>query len=795
MMNHSGKGLRAKLRRVALPLRVGELAGLADLLLSISLLEAVSEDFIKHNAAACWKYLACYACNFLSGQLGPLPAGQWSAAEKRAGQAIGRMTKRLLSHGQGETVDVTAIEKDLRLSRVDYTGEEVGVCHKLSLRQISPALPPKGHGGSIDLLGFVSTITQRFLNNPQLCILPDRGQTLPKLQGRVHVEKGEIEDISNALVQCGVCDWTPLSEVLTYRGERVLNGLFGVQKSSTISTGEPVLRVIMNLVPSNSVMLQLQGATKGLPSITTWMSTVLDENEQVRIWQSDMSNAFYLFRLPPQWKRYLAFNVVRNGTSLGLDPHQQYALSCCVLPMGWLSSVAVMQEISENLLLLHDLPREAQIAREHAVPLWMVGLLKEARENRRAWWHVYLDNYAGGQILSMEEDKTEGDRLHGLAEEAWRQANVMSSEKKRKRGVLEAEELGALIKGGTQTIGASPTRLLKVIHATPWVLSRPSLSKKHVQIIAGRWVHILQFRRAGMSFLEATWEYVGTRKFSKDLTCRVKRELWNCICAVPMLHTNLGASIPEFATASDASTTGGAIGVARALSQTGQDYVHAALRGQTFASTIPVIVLSLFNGIGGSFRCYDILGVTPMALISFEINAEANRVSSRRWPHSVQYGDVRDLDRELVRSWLLKYVGAKEIHIWSGFPCTDLTAVKAFREGLAGEQSRLFYEVPRINKVVKEECGEDITVKFVGENVASMGKAECTEITTTLGVWPYHLNPAQAVPMNRPRLCWCSEVLENVVDGLSFHEEEFWTTVTAPARYPEVEQWLEEGAI
>ena len=41
-----------------------------------------------------------------------------------------------------------------------------------------------------------------------------------------------------------------------------------------------------------------------------------------------------------------------------------------------------------------------------------------------------------------------------------------------------------------------------------------------------------------------------------------------------------------------AFTTGGAIGVARALSQTGQEYVQAAMMGQTFASTIPVIVLS-----------------------------------------------------------------------------------------------------------------------------------------------------------------------------------------------------------
>ena len=83
----------------------------------------------------------------------------------------------------------------------------------------------------------------------------------------------------------------PLADVATFRGEKLLNRLFEVEKSSTTATGKPVLRVIMNLVPSNSVLLQLQGSTKNLPGITAWMSCVAEENEVVRVWQSDMSNA------------------------------------------------------------------------------------------------------------------------------------------------------------------------------------------------------------------------------------------------------------------------------------------------------------------------------------------------------------------------------------------------------------------------------------------------------------------------------------------------------------------------
>ena len=477
-------------------------------------------------------------------------------------------------------------------------------------------------------------------------------------------------------------------------------------KTSCLSSGEPILRVIMNLVPSNSVMLQLEGAVKNLPSITAWMSLVADEGETIRIWQSDMTNAFYLFALPPQWRRCLAFNIVVNGKQIDRDPAGKYALSCCVLPMGWLSSVSVMQEVSERILLRSMLPAGEQVVRNRPLPLWMVGLLKEAREHRRIWWHVYLDNYAGGQVLGVSETSAAGDQLHQLAEKAWREAQVVSSEKKRKRAVEEAEELGALVSGATNTIGASPERILKVIQATLWILSQKHLSKKHVQVVAGRWVHILQFRRPGMAFLDSTWQFISSKTFSSRLVEQVKRELWSLVCASPLLHTDLGATVSNFVTASDASGFGGAVGISKQLTSVGSDYVAAMTSSVRSVVSIPVLVISLFNGVGGCFRCYDILGLAPLGLISFDIHGPANRVSSRRWPHSLQYHDVREIDETMVRGWLLKFVGITEIHVWAGFPCTDLTALKSGREGLAGSQSKLFYEVPRVLEVLRSAAGE-----------------------------------------------------------------------------------------
>ena len=55
----------------------------------------------------------------------------------------------------------------------------------------------------------------------------------------------------------------------------------------------------MNLVPSNAVMVQLQGRVGDLPGITQYLSVVLDNGESLSISQADMTSAFYLCCLGP----------------------------------------------------------------------------------------------------------------------------------------------------------------------------------------------------------------------------------------------------------------------------------------------------------------------------------------------------------------------------------------------------------------------------------------------------------------------------------------------------------------
>ena len=382
--------------------------------------------------------------------------------------------------------------------------------------------------------------------------------------------------------------------------------------------------------------------------------------------------------------------------------------------------------------------------------------------------------------------------LHEMAESAWRSAGVLSSEKKRLKFQLKAEELGAYFDGATRTMGGSPIRLLKLVQTTLWLLQRAQLSKKLLQVIVGRWIHIFQFRRPAMAQLGAVWEFTNAKTWDRQLVGRVRRELFGCLCILPLVHTFLGSQSVGVLTASDASSRGGAVGISRELTEIGKNYLSYSL-SEKLGRPAGILVISLFNGIGGAFRCYDILGLIPLSLVAFDTHGPANRVTSRRWPRAKIYGDVKQLTQSMVEGWIRELPGLEEVHIWAGFPCVDLSSVKAGGRGLEGSQSGLFYEVPRIIDEVKSAVPSHVVVRYLAENVASMAKAECEKITKEMGVYPYHFNCSQAVPMQRPRLSWCSEKVEGTLCGLSSKDGQHWTEVEAVADYPEMEDWISDG--
>ena len=248
-----------------------------------------------------------------------------------------------------------------------------------------------------------------------------------------------------------------------------------------------------------------------------------------------------------------------------------------------------------------------------------------------------------------------------------------------------------------------------------------------------------------------------------------------------------GAKVTGIITASDASNRGGAVGLSRSLTEPGTNFVRLTI-DPAKPKPINVLVISLFNGIGGAFRCCDLLGLSPLHLVAFDIHAPAQR------PRAELLGDVRNLDGSMVLRWLTEYPEVEEVHLWGGFPCVDLSSVNSQGLGLRGQHSSLFYQVPRIRDLLRKQVPSHVVVRSAVENVASMPKSECDAISSMLGEKPTHLDCVQAVPMRRPRLCWCSEPVGYNVDGVTVKKMEHWDEVHATAEYPSLKAWIGEGA-
>ena len=131
-----------------------------------------------------------------------------------------------------------------------------------------------------------------------------------------------------------------------------------------------------------------------------------------------------------------------------------------------------------------------------------------------------------------------------------------------------------------------------------------------------------------MVWLDVVWQFIAGKAYGINAEHRVRSEFLTCICGFLLLHTNLRSSMSSTTTASDASSTGGAVGRSDHLTPAGQEFVAADLNGRAEGIRAPILVLSLFNGIGCAFRCYDLVGVTPAVCISYELCKAANRVTT-----------------------------------------------------------------------------------------------------------------------------------------------------------------------
>jgi site-specific DNA-cytosine methylase len=166
-------------------------------------------------------------------------------------------------------------------------------------------------------------------------------------------------------------------------------------------------------------------------------------------------------------------------------------------------------------------------------------------------------------------------------------------------------------------------------------------------------------------------------------------------------------------------------------------------------------VLSLFDGISCAKLALEKAGIKINKYYSSEICPHALAIQKHHYSgdtNHIQLGDVCKIDGIELR---------EEIDlIIFGSPCTQLSSVNSKdRNGLEGNESKLFYEALRILSDIYIFAPLNKKIYFLMENVWSMNKKDKDEITKELTSIFYDtklvmINSADVAPANRRRLYW-----------------------------------------
>lgn len=753
-----------------------------------------SQDVLFATAVRCWVAVGCAATNRLYG----VPcAGKTSRAGKVHAAALTDMERKVRRFLEGEIgVDFGFDEavKDLREKKVSFLGEEISQPHALTTEQIQKGLPPKGHGGAIPILTFLRGRTRYLMEHPLESILAEADRGSAPTKAKVHIKKGSEMEVFKLMEDRGVIKWFPDDMVYADSRGQYLSGLFGVIKPGKYTeTHLPVLRCIMNLIPVNGLFQVLRGDIRCLPSATSWIPLHVGHGEVVTMSQGDMHAAFYLFEMPACWSPFMCFNWRVKGRDLGFvggDKEKWFRPCCRVLPMGWASSVGIMQAISREVLLSRGLPPELELRKGSPLPPWFTQVLSSTSATK-TWWQVYLDNFMAGDV--EDQGVTGKDAgLQELAMRAWSNTGILTAEDKQVMSKPEVTELGVRFDGTRGLLGSSPERLLKTIFVSLHHIMNSLWSKREAQIILGRWIFILQFRRAGMCSLARSWEVL--EKAWPSLMDRqiLQDELFTLILLGPLLQTDLTASYDGDVTVSDASESGGAAAMSRTLNWSGKSLVGFKNDLRLRPLKVPLLIISLFNGIGGAFRLYDILGLIPEGRISVDISRHGNRVTRTTWPRVIELHDVETLTRADVEQWAGLFPHISEVHFYAGFPCVHLSSARAFRRNLDGEGSSLFWKMLEVLSWVQDIFSTFCRVKFCVENVASMDEEARMAISDELEVAPVKLDPSDCLPYSRPRFAWCSETLYEM-QGIQLWTEKEYLRAYLDGPPVSNSQWIRPG--
>ncbi len=641
-------------------------------------------------------------------------------------------------------------------ARVSYHGEVILRAEALEFDRVLPSLPPEGFGGIADLASFCEGQIKEMVLSPKLCQLEEKD--LPEVipAPEVRVKSGDWDKLARALYERGIL--APVDQVISLRGKSVLNGLFGVQKTGRdLPDGRPAQRLIMDLRATNAVLKIIGGDVSTLAGASAITSVVIEDGKIVTIIGDDLVSSFYLFKMPPAWLPYLAFERSVSWKALGIQREGFTYLSAAVLPVGFSSSISLMQHVHRRLALWESpagaaLRTELEVRKDHEWPVL---------DEEVPAWVLYLDDSTLLNVMEAEVSKQvlgkppkEQERLR-RAYQFW---GVPYNLKKATEQALTTERLGAFLDSDVGRLGVTTKRLLENLSLGLWLLGQRQVSRKSLQVFAGKEVHVLQFRRPLFSVYDKIWKLIAGESDWPWLTEEVIDEIVVGISLLPLRSTDWRADLDPHVMASDASEHGGGFVIAKRLTRAGLEALRQFEAGEP-TDRSGIIVFDFFAGIGGLLRSLERAGVSWEHHVVVESDRHCRRCIRRSWPGGSEYTNVATMTKDDIKKEINKVDNPVVVVAGGGSPCQGLSLLSSERQHFKDGRSALFFSFADRLDEIQDVCKE-LDIRFVGlvENVV-MDEADRNDISYRLGWLPHLIEAGDTSWVRRPRLYWLNRDL------------------------------------
>ena len=450
-------------------------------------------------------------------------------------------------------------EKLLSSKKYDYAGRPVEYMEDLECEKVIQAWPKAGQAGVQPITAFLTEETRALLMDPRRLLLPPDKMPQNALKSKVRATDDEWFRIVKEAAARGMM--RPVEDSLVPRdraGHLITNGAGAVRKEKVVGGKTKVCqRFISILCPINAVTEPIPGSQDTLPYIGQMTGLMLEENEALFLESEDLQSAFNLFSVPDNWLGFFAYAKKVDSSAFGLPPGKQIRPALSVVPMGWHSAVALVQEAVRELVFNRaGVPKSLSIEKGKPLPPGPNFAV------------VYLDNFDEIRVIrkldaELTDEGQEMSDYHKKFNLVCDQAGLPRNLGKQLIHAYSGGMQGGHFDGLKGVLKIGPDKLRNYIQLSMALLSRKQWKEFHLRHWAGKTAFMATFKRslfAGMACIFTAIEN-STRGPIRPFSV-VLDEIFILMVQSPLSQTNLRASMSMEVSCTDASPTGGGSGVA-----------------------------------------------------------------------------------------------------------------------------------------------------------------------------------------------------------------------------------------